>query len=311
MHSSRTRERCSFGVAASVAHRPSTLHTYGILSITPCGPSQNQTMRTTCSAQGTHHSQTVGCCWSGFTGQHVLNIFGLPSVDDDDAVFDFSSGVITGRWDDVDASGDQNSPASSKPLSQFLTTLLEDDLYVGVHTHGKDGGVAFRAQIERPGATELTLPVTGDTFTRKDKPDLNLGTLDYTQVNGVRFTYLLFDASALNGGIVSSATLHVPVRSTVSPGVLIASYLLFSWEKLAAAYNSAPPANSISDQSVTLQDADDGVVAVFDVTNRVRAWAADPATAWGFGLTREVGLNVQLKARKGGDGAWIEVVINP
>ena len=75
---------------------------------------------------------------AGANGPHVLNIFGLPSEDDDNLVVDFAAGVLSGSWDDgdvVDLNGnglaDHNE---SKPLTAFLDELFASQLYVQVHT---------------------------------------------------------------------------------------------------------------------------------------------------------------------------------
>lgn len=83
----------------------------------------------------------------GTTGPHVLNIFGLPSEDDADLVVDFDSETLTGSWDDGDAFGDPNSPGTTKPLSSFVDELIAGDLYVAIHTVGKNGDVEIRGQI--------------------------------------------------------------------------------------------------------------------------------------------------------------------
>ena len=47
---------------------------------------------------------------------------------------------------------------------------------------------------------------------------------------------------------------------------------------------------------------------VLDVTDRVRAWLANPASSNGFGLTATLGLNMRLQSKEDGDGATLEIV---
>ncbi|MEL7237584.1 MAG: CHRD domain-containing protein, partial [Planctomycetota bacterium] len=68
-------------------------------------------------------------------GPHVLNVFGLPRVDDADAVLD--GNVLTGLWDN----GDENfgpdgvrDGIDSVALSDVLVALRTGDLYVQVHS---------------------------------------------------------------------------------------------------------------------------------------------------------------------------------
>ncbi len=74
----------------------------------------------------------------GANGPPVLNIFGLPSEDDDEIVVDFAAGTLSGIWNDrdvVDLNGnglaDNNE---TKPLTDFLDELFASQLYVQVHT---------------------------------------------------------------------------------------------------------------------------------------------------------------------------------
>ena len=86
---------------------------------------------------------------AGVVGPHVLNIFGLPSEDDADLVVDFDNESFSGIWDDGDATGDPNSPGSTKMLSNFVDELLNDEIYLAVHTIGVNGNVAIRGQLIR------------------------------------------------------------------------------------------------------------------------------------------------------------------
>ena len=91
--------------------------------------------------------------FAGNTGPHVLNIFGLPSEDDDEMVVDFENESITGVYNDDDAFDsngqlfDQNSPGTTKLFSNFVDDLLGEQLYIAVHTAGQNGDVAIRGQI--------------------------------------------------------------------------------------------------------------------------------------------------------------------
>ncbi|MEL6936935.1 MAG: CHRD domain-containing protein, partial [Cyanobacteria bacterium J06607_17] len=79
----------------------------------------------------------------GNNGPHALNIFGLPSEDDDDLVVDYENGIITGIWDDGDATdrngdGDTDEPGETKPLSEFIEALKAGNLYIQVHDVAAD-----------------------------------------------------------------------------------------------------------------------------------------------------------------------------
>lgn len=81
-------------------------------------------------------------------GPHVLNIFGLatynmPAEEDADRVIDYHNRVITGVWDDGDATIDPATgepylpflPLTSKPLSDWLGYLNSGELMVAIHTN--------------------------------------------------------------------------------------------------------------------------------------------------------------------------------
>ena len=93
------------------------------------------------------HSGAVGA-----NGDHVLNIFGIPSEDDDDLVVDFDTETLTGFWDDTDATDlngdlDTNDAAESKPFSNFITQLLNGGIYLQIHTVEFASPGAIRGQV--------------------------------------------------------------------------------------------------------------------------------------------------------------------
>ena len=91
---------------------------------------------------------------AGFSGPHVLNIFGLPSEDDSQMVVDYGNQTIVGIYDDSDAIDpdtgelfDQNNPLTTKLFSNFVDDLLDEQLYLAIHTAGQNGNIAVRGQI--------------------------------------------------------------------------------------------------------------------------------------------------------------------
>ena len=122
----------------------------------------------------------------GSNGPHVLNIFGLPSEDDDDLVIDFANGTLSGVWDDGDAfddSGnlfDQTAPGTTKLLSDFVDELFAGDLYLQVHSLASDVSIPaspgeLRGQLSQgvpEPTTLLGLPLAlavGTHFRRKQR----------------------------------------------------------------------------------------------------------------------------------------------
>ena len=91
----------------------------------------------------------------GTNGQHVLNIFGEPSQDDDDLKVDFQNDRLRGSWEDSDAINpetgepfNQESEETTKFLSDFQDELLEGELYAAVHTNEFPGDRSeIRGQI--------------------------------------------------------------------------------------------------------------------------------------------------------------------
>ena len=65
---------------------------------------------------------------------HLLNIFGLPRLDDDDVESDAVAGTIRGLWDDTDATPGLVAP--SLPISDplVLERLFNEEVAIFVHT---------------------------------------------------------------------------------------------------------------------------------------------------------------------------------
>lgn len=109
-------------------------------------------------------------------GPHTLNIFGNPSEDDADAVFDFENNTITGIWDNsdsTDSGGGVNTsdgvpnhhlsdvlsgidPLSTKTVSDYVDELLAGNFYIQAHTEDFDipGGI-MRGQVEEVSEEEF------------------------------------------------------------------------------------------------------------------------------------------------------------
>ncbi|MEM7540448.1 MAG: CHRD domain-containing protein [Pseudomonadota bacterium] len=85
--------------------------------------------------------------WPGMTGQHVLNVFGLPSEDDLDLNVNFATNTITGIWGINDIIGDPNVGGSTKVFSDWVDALRTGNLYVAAHTVNAGGAVELRGQI--------------------------------------------------------------------------------------------------------------------------------------------------------------------
>lgn len=107
--------------------------------------------------------------FAGSSGPHVLNIFGVPSEDDDQMVVDFSNETISGIYDDSDAIDpgtgalfDQNSPFTTKLLSNFVDDLVQNQIYLAIHTAGQNGNIAIRGQVlavPEPGSLSVLMAI--------------------------------------------------------------------------------------------------------------------------------------------------------
>ncbi|NET17021.1 MAG: DUF4347 domain-containing protein [Okeania sp. SIO1H6] len=83
----------------------------------------------------------------GASGPHRLNIFGLPSEDDANLIVDYEQEILTGIWDDTDASlSEQSNPMSTKFVSTSTEELLRNGLYIQVHTNAFPDG-EIRGQV--------------------------------------------------------------------------------------------------------------------------------------------------------------------
>ena len=88
------------------------------------------------------------------SGPDVLNIFGVPSEDDSEMGVDFANDTISGVFNDADAIDpntgslfDQNDPINTKLLSNFTDDLMDQQLYLAIHTAGQNGNIAIRGQL--------------------------------------------------------------------------------------------------------------------------------------------------------------------
>lgn len=124
----------------------------------------------------------------GNNGPHTLNIFGLPSEDDADLTVDFENGILQGIWGDSDAinpaTGELFDPTvggTTKQLSSFVDELLDDGLYLQIHTIAFDSPTIpgeLRGQIEATATTAVPEPaitaglllVAGSWLTLRQRP---------------------------------------------------------------------------------------------------------------------------------------------
>ena len=90
---------------------------------------------------------------SGSVGPHVLNVIGRPANDDGDIVPDFGNNSLTGLWDDTDTFG--TSPPDSKPLTNFLQELHHEELFLIIHSWGRDNGSGLGGGATIGGRIEL------------------------------------------------------------------------------------------------------------------------------------------------------------
>ena len=108
-------------------------------------------------------------------GPHVLNIFGLatynmPAEEDADRVIDYENKIISGIWDDGDATIDPETgvpylpffPLTSKPLTDWIDYLNSSELMVAIHTN--ESGfptMAIHGHISRVVPEPVTIAFAG------------------------------------------------------------------------------------------------------------------------------------------------------
>lgn len=111
----------------------------------------------------------------GTVGPHVLNIFGLatynqPAEEDADRVIDYENNIISGIWDDGDATIDPTTgepylpffPLTSKPLTDWIGYLNSGELMVAIHTN--ESGfptMAIHGHISRVVPEPVTIVMAG------------------------------------------------------------------------------------------------------------------------------------------------------
>ena len=94
--------------------------------------------------------------------KHVLNVYGVPRHDDADLQVFASEGRLTGLWD----AGDANSltPAPSAAPGEFFSQLMNEDIFLMVHTRAFPGGAIGGRLVPEPSSALLLtfgIPVFG------------------------------------------------------------------------------------------------------------------------------------------------------
>ncbi|MEO0530886.1 MAG: CHRD domain-containing protein [Planctomycetota bacterium] len=134
-------------------------------------------------ATAIHIHDTTGVPHSAGT-PHVLNIFGFPSQDDDQAAVDALASHVTGVWDDGDLTDlnlmhANNPTANSDTLTSSLDALLAGELFLMLHTTSPDAlpltpGITIGGRIvpipEPTALAILASVLTGASFRRRIHP---------------------------------------------------------------------------------------------------------------------------------------------
>lgn len=104
-------------------------------------------------------------------GPHILNVFGDFGEEDLDAVFDFQNETISGIYDISDATIDPSTgepyfqffPGTTKVIDEWIDELLQNQLYLAVHTKGQNGAALLHGILtlvpEPTGATLASMAV--------------------------------------------------------------------------------------------------------------------------------------------------------
>ncbi|HMO87117.1 MAG TPA: CHRD domain-containing protein, partial [Lacipirellulaceae bacterium] len=88
-------------------------------------------------------------------GPHILNIFGDPEEEDADLVVDYQAGRLWGVFDASDATRDpvtgellpQFFPLTTKLIDDWIEHLMNNQLYLAIHTVGQGGGALLHGDV--------------------------------------------------------------------------------------------------------------------------------------------------------------------
>jgi len=159
------------------------------------------------------------------------------------------------------------------------------------------------------GTTELTL--TDDAWINANSPTTNFGTASDMFVHnwGPKYGLVRFDAAAIAGQSVDSATLTLYLSDIAAAGSIGVRAISSSWSESTVTWNNQPPAEAVATAVRALSLADEGSVISIDVTSAVQRWADGSLADAGFLIVTSDGIKAYFdaKERAGGVAASLTV----
>jgi TGF-beta propeptide len=155
-------------------------------------------------------------------------------------------------------------------------------------------------------AHAITLPVTDDTFARKDSPNAQSGSaaalsVDNRNLNRERITYALFDLALLPpNATVHQAVLRVFVNQVSQPGTLHVQVVTGgAWTEQSLTWNTAPATDAVPAVMVSIFATDQGSYVSVDVTAVVQEWVNNTQPNLGLALRgASPALNITLDSKE-------------
>jgi len=157
--------------------------------------------------------------------------------------------------------------------------------------------------------TELTL--TDDAWINANGPTTNFGTASDIFVHnwGPKYGLVRFDAAAIAGQGVDSATLTLYLSDIAAAGSISLRAITSSWSESTVTWSNQPPAEAVATAVHALTLADEASVVSIDVTSAVQRWADGSLADAGFLIVTTDGIKAYFdaKERAGGVPATLTV----
>ena len=162
-----------------------------------------------------------------------------------------------------------------------------------------------------PISASQELAVTEDAFINSGNSSRNYGSKDFLKISSwnSRTALLRFDTSAVNGNIVQSATMRLPIDSVSNAGDIEIYLVQSDWRENDVTAAQAPIYEPFPILTTVIDDDAGNSEIVLDVTGLVQFWLASPESNFGVMIRPgdQGSVSISIRSRESGTGASLSV----